>query len=279
MNYWAKNLEEIKTIYGHYNENPIYCYKICQDLQLLERQGQDRYIVIMKKIPGTLTNENRTNVIDARYAKFRADRLEVCVIFDVNNPSEKIEHVINIFEDKIIKYEINNIVTPDAYDDDLDEICSGGIHYFNDMFRTFYYRDIPLAPGTIETGPFHYTGHWIEWYDDGQKESEGNYQDGKKTGEWFEWFEWYGRMQAGNYQDNKKIGKWIEWNYDGQMRSERNYLNDIMTGKWIEWYENGQIKFEGNYLNGMMTGKLIEWYDNGQIKSENNYLNGIMTGK
>ena len=45
------------------------CYKKCGD-----------YIVTMKKLPDTITNESRRNVVDPLYAKFRADKLMVVSI-------------------------------------------------------------------------------------------------------------------------------------------------------------------------------------------------------
>jgi hypothetical protein len=208
MNCQAPALEEIKKIYGQYYENPLYVYKICFD----------RYIVIMKKLPDTLTNEHRKNVVDPRYAKFRANKLEVCVIFDVNDPSQTLEHITNHYNDILTKYEVNNVVTPYEFEIDPEFVCAGGIHYFNDMCRAFYYR----------TRPFCYSGYWIDWdrNDNGQKKSEGNYLDGKMT------------------------DKWIEWHDNGQKKSEGNYLNDKKTGKWIELHDNGQKESEGNYHDG-----------------------------
>jgi hypothetical protein len=54
----------------------------------------DRWIVVIKPLPGTRTNEARDNIQDPRYAKFRADKLKVLVIFSVN-PLKRMRAIIN----------------------------------------------------------------------------------------------------------------------------------------------------------------------------------------
>ena len=76
-----------------------------------------------------------------------------------------------------------------------------------------------------ETNP--YTGIYLCKYDNGQKEKEGRYKDGKLIGEWTVWYE------------------------SGEIASEENYKNGKLDGKLIEWFQfNGQIKREENYKNG-----------------------------
>ena len=57
-----------------------------------------------------------------------------------------------------------------------------------------------------------------KWYENGQIETEGSYQEGKGHG---------------------KLTKWYE---NGQKASEKCYRDGEPHGKWTEWYENGQIK-------------------------------------
>jgi hypothetical protein len=197
-------LDTINKLYGHYYENPSYVYKMCLH----------QYIIIMKKLPDTLTNEDRKDIMDARYAKFRANKLKVCIIVDIFNLFKKIEHVINNYFGKKVKYQVNEIVKPDIYDMDSDNVCAGGIHYFNDMCRAFYYRSRRR----------YHTGNWIDWYDNGQI-----------------------RLQS-NYRDGKKIGLWIEWHGNGQMSYRGNYRDDKKTGDWIHWYDDGLIISDSTYL-------------------------------
>jgi hypothetical protein len=238
-------LQEIKKIYGHYYENPLYVYKVCLD----------RYIVIMKKLPDTLTNEHRYNVVDPRYAKFRANKLEVCVIFDVHDPSQTQEHIINHYNEIQIKYEVNSVATPNEFDIKLENVCSCGIHYFNNMCTVFYYTRRPI----------NYTGYWIAWYDNGQKYWEGNYLDGKRNGIQIIFYTNGHKKTRGNYQDDKKTGNWIEWHDNGQKKLEGNYRDDNRTGIWVEWSCDGKNMANSWYGNDKYLGneRTLEVIDQG----------------
>ena len=72
-----------------------------------------------------------------------------------------------------------------------------------------------------------YTGKYLCKYDNGQKEREGRYKDGKLN------------------------GKWTWWNKNGQKVRLKNYKNGKLDGKLFEWFQfNGEIKREENYKNG-----------------------------
>lgn len=84
------------------------------------------------------------------YAKYRANKLKVIVIFDINDPFNIKSSYINYFKKNITHYIINEIVVPDSFDKDKDIICSGGIHYYKTI-------DVAYFHGKIPTG---YTGFW-----------------------------------------------------------------------------------------------------------------------
>ena len=74
-----------------------------------------------------------------------------------------------------------------------------------------------------------YTGKYLCKYNNGQKEKEGNYKDGKLD------------------------GKWTWWNKKGQKIKQKNYKNGKLDGKLIEWFQfNGEIKREEIYKNGKL---------------------------
>ena len=96
-----------------------------------------------------------------------------------------------------------------------------------------------------------YTGIYLCKYDNGQKEKEGRYKDGRLMGEWTKWYE------------------------NGQIESEANYKNGKLEGKSTWWNKRGQKIRQKSYKNGKLDGKLIEWFQfNGEIKREENYKNG-----
>ena len=55
------------------------------------------------------------------------------------------------------------------------------------------------------------------YYDNGQKESEGNYINGKKE------------------------GKWTEWHLNGNKKYEMDLVDGKVEGKWSWWDEEGNV--------------------------------------
>ena len=110
-------------------------------------------------------------------------------------------------------------------------------------------QNIVFLPNDINP----YTGKYLCKYDNGQKEKEGRYKDGKLDGKWTVWYNngqtWY----EGNYKDGKLDGKWTWWNKSGQKVRQKNYKNGKLDGKLIEWFQfNGEIKREESYKNGKL---------------------------
>jgi antitoxin component YwqK of YwqJK toxin-antitoxin module len=96
-----------------------------------------------------------------------------------------------------------------------------------------------------------YTGIYLCKFDNGQKQKEGSYKNGKYDGKWTEWRE-NGQIEAElNYKNGKLDGKSTWWNKRGQKVIQKNYKNDNLDGKWTEWFQfNGEIKRERNFKNG-----------------------------
>ena len=102
-----------------------------------------------------------------------------------------------------------------------------------------------------ETNP--YTGIYLCKYDNGQKEKEGRYKDGRLIGKWTVWYESGQKESEANYKNGKLDGKSTWWNKKGQKVKQKNYKNGKLDGKLIEWFQfNGEIKREENYKNGKL---------------------------
>src|SRR5688500_6099539 len=139
-------LDYIKETYKQYIdidcENPVYVYKMCNS-------NNNYWLVIMKKLPNTITNESRKYVQDKKYAKFRASELEVIAIINIQD-AKTIDTINNIYRVRNIMgnaisfsniiYKIGCKVKPDRFDFNLDVICSNGIHYFNSIEAAYFYR-------------------------------------------------------------------------------------------------------------------------------------------
>jgi len=78
--------------------------------------------------------------------------------------------------------------------------------------------------GTVSKIRYHkITGNKIEmvkmtwWYENGQKEYEGTYKDGKLDGKWTDWYENGQKKYEGIYKDGKKVDE-KEWDKDGNLK-------------------------------------------------------------
>jgi antitoxin component YwqK of YwqJK toxin-antitoxin module len=100
-----------------------------------------------------------------------------------------------------------------------------------------------------ETTP--YSGIYLCKFDNGKKEIEGSYKNGKFDGKWTMWYESGQKKSEINYKNGKLDGKSTWWSKRNQKIIQKNYKNGKLDGKWIEWFQfNGEIKREENYKNG-----------------------------
>lgn len=213
------SLNELCKRCNKYIDNENYVYKLCNDVSELKQEQKNwkkfqvccrQWIVILQKTDNTKTNENRSNVRNKSHAKFRANELLVVEIININvgmdietktlktsitNLSDIIRFgdIVPSFVETV--YEVGKIVKSDIFDSNLDQICSGGIHYFKTLITAYYYRDVPK----------NYSGVWTTWYDTGQKSSEGKYKDGYQQGRWYVWGNNYEIFSDVFYDNGKPI--------------------------------------------------------------------------
>lgn len=172
------------------NMNPVICnadlaYKACKNS------------IITLKITGK-TNEKREGVVDPLHAKFRTAS---AYVVDIENfkTNEKMSEDVSIHDSTFV-YKVGEEVKVCDYDEDIDEICSPGIHYFKT-------REVAES-WFLNRDPFHldhpYNGLYRRWYSTGRLEIECTYKDGKKD------------------------GLYRQWTFEGHIWSELNYKNGIL---------------------------------------------------
>ena len=148
------------------------------------------------------TNENRDDIADPQYAKYRTSKVKVLKIFhmngEVNNDETQIIKQMNgIFRENFVYITGEEIYVSD-YDEDVNIVCSRGIHYFKTLEQAKMWNLFPP-----------HTGKWIEWWGNGNKKEEGEYKNGKEEGKWIGWYENGNKMYEREYKDGKPEGKWI----------------------------------------------------------------------
>jgi hypothetical protein len=83
-------------------------------------------------------------------------------------------------------------------------------------------------------------GLYVSWYENGQKEGETTYSNGKEQGSFTRWYETGRKMMECTYEEGKEIGL------------------------YSQWYENGTMKMRGTMTNGRLEGIVTVWNEAGK---------------
>lgn len=84
-------------------------------------------------------------------------------------------------------------------------------------------------------------GRSITFYPNGQRESEGQYEQGNRT------------------------GTFVWWYSNGQQKTIGEYKNDETQGRWTWWHENGMREARADFVNGVRKSALSVWDQNGRL--------------
>lgn len=230
--YWTITLitldDLIKIINGYIPENPDIVYKSCGD-----------FIVILKKLNDTITNENRCDVVDSKCAKFRANKLFTKMIIN-KFTGELIPEIANTSYSNKIVYKVGKVMVVDNYDFNINTICAPGIHYFKSIDAAYYFCNIGFL------------GKYKGYYDSGQIKIERDIV----------------------YIIGDKYTHYIEWHNNGKIYIDCNYKNSKLNGIFKKWHKNGSPWIEGNYKNGKLDGICTIWLEGNSKGYEYEYKNG-----
>ncbi len=223
-------------------------------------------VVTLELLSDSITNEQRDGVVDSNFAKFRTNKVKVISIINPET-DEQLDKDCSVYDHNFV-YKDGQIIKT-IFERNINMICGGGIHYFKtyEGALSWYYRD------HIKTN-----GKCNRYYDNGQKELEYNYKDGKIKGKLIRWGENGLKWSEHNYKDGQKDGKQEGW-YDRQKQYEYHYKDGKKDGKQEEWHENGQKSYKCNHKDGEMNGKYEGWDENGRKLYECNYKDGMRDGK
>ena len=162
----------------------VFINKMNYDPSTICYKSVGDYIVMMQKIPiimfdysvdmGTQTNENRTNVVDTRYAKFRGDKFFVLLIFHKMDPLDTLNEIVNKYNSLTTIYKIKHVVHSDSFDKNVDNIYSNGIHYFNSIEPAYVYN--------FDIVKHKYSGNLFYFTDSGILYKKLSYVNSKKEG-------------------------------------------------------------------------------------------------
>jgi antitoxin component YwqK of YwqJK toxin-antitoxin module len=260
-------LDKIKKKCKRYIVESKYVYKLCKNKRKKDNLiGPRKWLVILEILDSTITNEDRNNIVDKRFAKFRANKLKVIKIINTNKPNLVTKKIRNVFGNKYLVYEVGKIVEIDNYEKNKNQVCASGIHYFKTIDPAYYYDS-----RIFKNGEFYI------WDDNGAIQIKGEYNHGKKDGEWTYWNAH--TRTKGNYVNGKKHGEWIELFKNGKNICKENFVNDIQNCEYNQLYTNGTMASKGNFIDDKKHGEWIEWYCDGPMKSKGRFFNGKKVGE
>jgi Family of unknown function (DUF5758) len=214
-----------------------------------------KWIVILQILEDTIIN-TRSDIVDSLYAKYRANKLLVFNIVHKLHSNKTTNSVQNTSYVKKITYTVGEIVYVPDFDQNLDIVCSTGIHFFYSYKAAYYYE------------PVIGVNKRYKWFDNGCKNYKGKYLDGARSGLWLEWHDNGNKKYEGNFLNGKETGSYTAWYKNGQMKCLGKFSNGLKDGSWTTWYDNGQLEYSGTFgMNGLESGWEL-WLSDGQ-KVEN----------
>lgn len=86
------------------------------------------------------------------------------------------------------------------------------------------------------------------FYPNGEKSSEGEWTvDSRKTGTWTQWYQNGEKWIEEQYDNGQKNGSLIEWRENGKKLYEGEFKNDKPSGTWKYYDEKGNKTNQENY--------------------------------
>ncbi len=119
----------------------------------------------------------------------------------------------------------------------------------------------------------------INYYPNGNKQSEGKFVSDEREGEW-KFYNSNGVLTSvSNYNEGKLQGKHYSYFENGKVKQESNYNNDQLDGLYTLHYINGQKESEGYYVQDQEQAYWYYYHENGSRSAIRYYLNGQLYGK
>jgi uncharacterized protein len=149
----------------------------------------------------------------------------------------------------------------------------------NDIWtvRDYYKSNKIQMTGTFKSKKLTIkNGHFVYYYENGQKQSEGDFVNDVEVGKWTSWFE-SGKLKSESTFPGNSKSYWKYWYESGELKSAGKFLFNNRDNVWNFWYKNGQLESIETFKNGFLTLEKY-YYKNGQMNFTGRYLNGNRNG-
>jgi len=185
-------------------------------------------------------NEKRENISDQIHAKYRCSKVKVLDIFHYIN-GEKTNSVAGLY-DPDFTYILNQTIETD-FDENLENVCSTGIHYFKTLEQAKYWYFSPSS--------YNYTGDYKEWDDQGNIILYCFYKNAKYHGEYKE-LDIFSKTLNTHcfYKDGELHGECKEWDHKGRLITHCVYKDGKLHGEYKQYNKRGILIRDSFYKNG-----------------------------
>jgi antitoxin component YwqK of YwqJK toxin-antitoxin module len=123
-------------------------------------------------------------------------------------------------------------------------------------------------------------GKFTEYYRNGQKFSEGVYENGVLVGDWSYWHENGQLAKKVTFKNGVPDGSWDTFREDGSLSAKKSYKDGLRQGTWTQYYDDGKtVKIEQSYVDGKIEGPIKMFHENGKPRQHANYKGGLLSGK
>lgn len=122
-------------------------------------------------------------------------------------------------------------------------------------------------------------GKFTYYYPNGEKRSEGEYENGKAEGEWNYWYNDGQKKTNGIYEAGERVGEWIGYHKKGNVRYKTAYVDGNKNGKSVFYFENDSLDEEFNYVKGKKHGSFIVNHENSKLYKKGSYEKDSLVGE
>ena len=111
-------------------------------------------------------------------------------------------------------------------------------------------------------------GRWTSWFENGQVQEQGWYDQHREAGDWQWWDDNGQRIAQGTFQEGRREGAWTFWYSNGVKQMDARYAGGEGQGLWTLYYDDGQKWAEGQYVEGEISGFWTIWDEFGELNPE-----------
>ena len=86
-----------------------------------------------------------------------------------------------------------------------------------------------------------------------------------RFGVWTWWYENGQKQQQGSYENNLPVGCFTWWHSNGQKQREGEFVAGVEQGPWRWWHANGLKQTDGEFDLGKPVGSWVSWDEQGSI--------------